>query len=100
MRTRAEYLEALVGVTAEDIADDMAAATAPDDYWEALHAALLRVEWQQMTQHPEGRPIFTRIIQARVRCGLTTSEATRTAVAREAELRVMNDRQVRRQGVA
>jgi|JI10StandDraft_1071094.scaffolds.fasta_scaffold400529_3 hypothetical protein len=96
MRTRAEYLEALVGVTAEDIASDLDAATAPDDYWEALHAALLRVEWQQMTQQPEDRPIFSRITPARVRCGLTTSEATRTAVAREAELRLMNQKAARR----
>lgn len=96
MRTRAEYLEALVGVTAEDIADDMDAATAPDDYWEALHAALLRVEWHQMTHQPEDRPIFARITPARVRCGLTTSEATRTAVAREAELRLMNQKAARR----
>ncbi len=96
MRTRAEYLEALVGVTAEDIATDMDTATLPDDYWEALHAALLRVEWQQMTRQPEDRPIFARITPARVRCGLTTSEATRTAVAREAELRLMNERAARR----
>lgn len=96
MRTRAEYLEALAGVTAEDIADDMDAATVPDDYWEALHSALLRVEWQQLTQQPEGRPIFARITPARVRCGLTTSEATRTAVAREAEQRLMNQRAARR----
>lgn len=96
MRTRAEYLEALVGVTAEDIATDMDTATLPDDYWEALHAALLRVEWQQMTRQPEDRPIFARITPARVRCGLTTSEATRTAVAREAELRLMNQKAARR----
>lgn len=98
MRTRAEYLEALVGVTAEDIADDMAAATAPDDYWEALHAALLRVEWQQMTRQPEDRPIFTRVTPARVRAGLTTSEAARKATAREAEQRLMNQRAARRAG--
>lgn len=98
MRTRAEYLEALVGVTAEDIADDMAAATAPDDYWEALHAALLRVEWQQMTRQPEDRPIFTRVTAARVRAGLTTSEAARKATAREAEQRLMNQRAARRAG--
>ncbi len=96
MRTRAEYLEALVGVTAEDIASDMDTATAPDDYWEALHAALLRVEWQQMTRQPEDRPIFARITPARVRCGLTTSEATRTAAAREAELRLMNQKAAHR----
>ncbi len=96
MRTRVEYLEALVGVTAEDIASDMDCATVPDDYWEALHAALLRIEWQQMTRQPEDRPIFARITPARVRCGLTTSEATRTAVAREAELRLMNERAARR----
>ena len=98
MRTRAEYLEALVGVTAEDIADDMDAATAPDDYWEALHAALLRVEWHQMTHQPEDRPIFARITAARVRAGLTTSEAARKATAREAEQRLMNQRAARRAG--
>ena len=98
MRTRAEYLEALVGVTAEDIASDMDTATAPDDYWEALHAALLRVEWQQMTRQPEDRPIFTRVTAARVRAGLTTSEAARKATAREAEQRLMNQRAARRAG--
>ena len=86
MRTRAEYLEALVGVTAEAIADDMAAATAPDDYWEALHAALLRVEWQQMTQHPEDRPSLARIPPARRMCGRTPREAPRTALALAAHL--------------
>lgn len=96
MRTRAEYLEALAGVTAEDIASDMDAATDEDGFWEALHAALLRVEWQQMTRQPEDRPIFARITPARVRCGLTTSEATRTAAAREAELRLMNQKAAHR----
>lgn len=96
MRTRAEYLDALAGVTTEDIASGMDAATDEDGYWEALHAALLRVEWQQMTRQPEDRLIFSRITPARVRVGLTTSEATRTAVAREAEQRLMNERAARR----
>lgn len=90
--TRAEYVESLVGVTAVDIAADMDAASEEDDYWAALLAALVGVGWHQMTDRPEDRPIFTRITPARVRCGLTTSEATRTAVAREAEQRLMNQR--------
>lgn len=96
MRTRAKHLEALVGTTAEDIAGDLDAATEPDDYWTALLAALTRVSYPGITQLPGERPILARVTPARVRCGLTTSEATRTAVAREAEQRLLNDRAARR----
>ena len=98
MTSRTDYLESLVGTTADDIARDLDAATEPDDYWTALHAALLRLGWHGMKEAPEEKPVLLRIPPARVRCGLTTSEATRTAVAREAEQRLMNERAARRAG--
>ncbi len=100
MRTRSDFVDALVGVTADDLARDLDAAATPEQLYEAVHACLIRLDWQSFTSLPHGRPLLVRVREARVRVGLTTSEATRTAVAREAELRVMNDRQVRRQGVA
>lgn len=96
MRTRAEHLAALVGVTVADIADDFDTATAEDDYWTALLAALLKPGYVDMLTTPKERPIFTRVTAARVRAGLTTSEATRKATAREAEQRLMNQRAARR----
>lgn len=98
MTSRTDYLESLVGTTADDIAGDLDTATEPDDYWTALHAALLRLGWHGMKEAPEEKPVLLRIPAARVRCGLTTSEATRTAVAREAEQRLMNERAARRAG--
>ena len=98
MTSRTDYLESLVGTTADDIASDLDEATEPDDYWTALHAALLRLGWHGMKEAPEDQPVLLRIPTARVRCGLTTSEATRTAVAREAEQRLMNERAARRAG--
>lgn len=96
MLTRVDYLESLVGVTADDIAADMDAASTGDDYWTALLAALTRVSYPGITQLPDERPILARVTPARLRCGLTTSEATRTAVAREAEQRLLNERAARR----
>lgn len=98
MTSRADYLEALVEKTVDDIADDFDTATTGDDYWTALHAALLKPGYVDMLTIPTERPIFTRVTAARVRCGLTTSEAMRTAVAREAEQRLMNQRAARRAG--
>lgn len=94
--TRGEYLEALVGTTPDDIARGLDEATTEDGCYTALHAALLRVSYPGIAQVPEGNPILARVTRARVRCGLTTSEATRTAVAREAEQRLMNQRAARR----
>ena len=100
MRTRTEHLAALADTTADDIATAMDEAATEDDYYAALHSSLLVVGYPGILQAPEERPIFTRVSAARVRAGLITSEATRTAVAREAEQRLMNERQARRQGVA
>lgn len=96
MRTRTEHLAALADVTADDIASAMDEAATEDGYYTALHAALMRVSYPGITQVPEGNPILARLSPARVRCGLTTSEAARTAVAREAEQRLMNERAARR----
>lgn len=96
--SRADYLEALAEKTPGDIADLMDAASTPDDYWTALHAALLKPGYVDMLQLPADRPIFARVSAARVRCGLTTSEAARTLAAQEAEQRVMNERAARRAG--
>ncbi len=96
MTTRTEHLEALVGVTADDIAANLDQAATGDDYYMALHASLLLVGYPGILQAPAERPIFTRVTAARVRCGLTTSEAMRTAVAREAEQRLLNERAARR----
>lgn len=96
MTSRAGCIEALAEKTVDDIADDFDTATTGDDYWTALHAALLKPGYVDMLTTPTERPIFTRVSTARVRAGLITSEATRTAVAREAEQRLMNQRAARR----
>lgn len=96
--TRGEYLEALVGTTPDDIARGLDEATTEDGYYTALHAALLKPGYVDMLTTPEERPIFTRVSAARVRAGLTTSEAARKATAREAEQRLMNQRAARRAG--
>jgi len=96
--TRTEHLEALVGVTADDIAANLDQAATEDDYYEALHSSLLAVGYPGILHAPEERPIFTRVSAARVRAGLTTSEAARKATAREAEQRLMNQRAARRAG--
>ncbi|MCB9377066.1 MAG: hypothetical protein H6515_14520 [Microthrixaceae bacterium] len=96
MRTRADFVDALVGVTAEDLARDLDAAATAEQLYEAVHGALLRLDWQSIASLPSGRPLLVRVREARVRVGLTTSEATRTAVAREAEQRLMNERAARR----
>jgi len=89
MTSRTEHLAALADTTADDIATAMDEAATEDDYYEALHSSLLAV----------GYPgIFTRVSAARVRVGLTTSEAARKATAREAEQRLMNQRAARRAG--
>lgn len=98
MTSRAEYLELLVGVTADDIASAMDEAATEDGYYTALHSSLLVVGYPGILQAPEERPIFTRVTAARVRAGLTTSEAARKATAREAEQRLMNQRAARRAG--
>jgi hypothetical protein len=98
VRTRTEHLAALADVTADDIAATMDEAATEDDYYTALHSSLLAVGYPGILQAPEERPIFTRVSAARVRCGLTTSEAARTAQAREAETRLMNERAARRAG--
>lgn len=98
MRTRSDFVDALVGVTAEDIARDIDAAATPEQLYESVHAALIRLDWQSIATLPAGRPLMIRVREARVRVGLTTSEATRTAVAREAEQRLMNERAARRAG--
>ncbi len=98
MRTRAEHLEALIGTTPDDIANDMDEATTEDGYYTALHSSLLLVGYPGILQTPKERPIFTRVTAARVRAGLTTSEAARKATAREAERRLMNQRAARRAG--
>ena len=96
MRTRSDFVDALVGVTAEDLARDIDAAATPEQLYEAGHASLLRLDWQAIASLPTGRPLLVRIREARVRVGLTTSEATRTAAAREAEQRLLNERAARR----
>ncbi len=96
MTSRADHLDALAEKTVDDIAADFDTATTEDDYWTTLHAALLKPGYVDMLTTPTVHPIFTRVTPARVRCGLTTSEATRTAVAREAEQRLMNQRAARR----
>lgn len=96
MRTRSDFVDALVGVTADDLAHDLDAASTPEQLYEAVHAALIRLDWQSLTSLPHDRPLLVRVREARVRVGLTTSEATRTAVAREAEQRLMNEKAARR----
>lgn len=98
MRTRTEHLAALADVTADDIASAMDEAATEDDYYTALHSSLLLVGYPGILQTPKERPIFTRVTAARVRAGLTTSEAARKATAREAEQRLMNQRAARRAG--
>ena len=98
MRTRTEHLAALADTTADDIATAMDEAATEDDYYAALHSSLLVVGYPGILQAPEERPIFTRVSAARVRCGLTTSEAARTLAAQEAEQRALNERAARRAG--
>jgi len=98
MTSRTEHLAALADTTADDIATAMDEAATEDDYYTALHSSLLLVGYPGILHAPEERPIFTRVSAARVRAGLTTSEAARKATAREAEQRLMNQRAARRAG--
>lgn len=93
---RLAYVDALVGVTAEDLAADVDAAATTDELYTAVHAALVALGWPAMSRHPEDRPLVTRIRQARTRVGLTTSEEERKAAVRAAELQMAQKRAARR----
>ena len=68
MRTRSDFVDALVGVTAEDLARDIDAAATPEQLYEAGHASLLRLDWTHKEKRPAGYPADRRVTLGGAQC--------------------------------
>ena len=93
---RLTYVDALVGVTAEDLARDVDAASTPDELYTAVRHALHLLGPGVMREQPEDTSLTVRVQRARTRVGLTTSEEDRRAAVKAAELQMASKRGARR----
>lgn len=92
-RTRAEYLEELGGVTVEDLAARLDAATTRAEVEDATFACLLRAGWDGICGDAgDGQTLLRHITRARGRVGLVDSETERRHLQAEAEQRLIQQR--------
>lgn len=96
-RTRAEYAEDLVGLTVEQLVEQLAAAATRAEVEHLTFVCLLRVGWEGICQDAgDGQTLLRHITRARGRAGLVDSETERRHLAAEAEQWLVQHRQAGR----